>query len=189
MSPVNEEVDMDPVWDATIERCIDREGRNLELHPGDQGGATKYGISSAAHPEVDIANLTLDQAKQIYFDEYVKPNNLDLMVNKNLAERLFDMSVLSGAGAMAAFVHQAMYVWGLSPASTSRLTLSDIRQLDALPPESVLLFSRLLNVFQGTSFLIGFIGAKRAISEMMTNPHRRPFIKGWMRRLWEVQRE
>ncbi len=34
--------------------------------PNDPGGETKYGISKRAYPELDIANLTLEQAKGIY---------------------------------------------------------------------------------------------------------------------------
>lgn len=43
----------------------------------DPGGETKYGISKAAHPDLDIANLTIDQAKEIYRQEYWSPLGLD----------------------------------------------------------------------------------------------------------------
>ncbi len=36
----------------------------------DPGKYTKYGISSKAHPDVDVKNLTLEQAKEIYKREY-----------------------------------------------------------------------------------------------------------------------
>ena len=36
----------------------------------DTGGLTKYGISQNAYPDLDIANLTLDQAKAIYKEDY-----------------------------------------------------------------------------------------------------------------------
>lgn len=38
--------------------------------PADPGGETKYGISKRAHPHVDIANLTLEGAMDIYQDDY-----------------------------------------------------------------------------------------------------------------------
>lgn len=38
--------------------------------PQDPGGETNYGISKRAHPDVDIANLTLDGAKAIYRGDY-----------------------------------------------------------------------------------------------------------------------
>ena len=39
-------------------------------NPNDRGGETKYGISKRAYPNVDIKNLTLDKAKQIYYNDY-----------------------------------------------------------------------------------------------------------------------
>lgn len=38
--------------------------------PGDKGGLTKWGISAAAHPEVDIRNLTREGAEAIYKADY-----------------------------------------------------------------------------------------------------------------------
>jgi lysozyme family protein len=42
----------------------------LSQDPDDPGGTTKYGISARAHPEVDVRNLTLEDAKEIYRKEY-----------------------------------------------------------------------------------------------------------------------
>ena len=36
----------------------------------DKGGRTRYGISQAAHPNVDVPRLTLAQARAIYYQEY-----------------------------------------------------------------------------------------------------------------------
>lgn len=38
--------------------------------PKDPGGETKYSISKKAHPQLDIKNLTADQASDIYAKEY-----------------------------------------------------------------------------------------------------------------------
>lgn len=38
--------------------------------PNDPGGETKYGISKRSYPNLDIKNLTLDQAKSIYKRDY-----------------------------------------------------------------------------------------------------------------------
>ena len=39
-------------------------------HKSDKGGATKFGIAQASHPQVDVMTLTLAQAKAIYFKAY-----------------------------------------------------------------------------------------------------------------------
>ena len=38
--------------------------------PNDPGGETKYGIDKRSHPGLDIKNLTLEQASDIYKNEY-----------------------------------------------------------------------------------------------------------------------
>ena len=60
---------------------------------------TKYGISAASFPTLDIANLTLDQAKQIYYDNYWVPVNCDNMPS-SIALMLFDFHVNAGSHAV-----------------------------------------------------------------------------------------
>ena len=38
--------------------------------PADSGGITKYGISKRAYPDIDIKNLTIEKAKEIYRQDY-----------------------------------------------------------------------------------------------------------------------
>ena len=60
-----------------IAKVIEREGgERLVNDPDDPGGLTKWGISKRAHPDEDIANLTLDDAIRIYQDKYWKPSKV-----------------------------------------------------------------------------------------------------------------
>jgi len=63
--------------------------------PNDPGGATKWGISKRAHPELDIKNLSLDEAKQIYFNEYWGATPACKLFYPS-AVTIFDTSVLCG---------------------------------------------------------------------------------------------
>lgn len=45
--------------------------------PDDPGGATKYGISKRYNPDVDVKNLTLKKAKEIYLKKYWIPAGCD----------------------------------------------------------------------------------------------------------------
>lgn len=47
--------------------------------PLDPGGETKFGISKRSYPNLDIANLTKDEAKAIYKADYWDKLNLDLL--------------------------------------------------------------------------------------------------------------
>lgn len=60
---------MDTAFDAAIEIVFKMEGGYVN-DARDPGGETKYGISKAAFPNVDIANLTRDGAKEIYRQHY-----------------------------------------------------------------------------------------------------------------------
>jgi len=45
--------------------------------PNDPGGETKYGISKRAFPDLDIKNLTIEDAKEIYFKHYYLKGKCD----------------------------------------------------------------------------------------------------------------
>ena len=63
--------------------------------PVDPGGETKYGISKRAYPKVDIKNLTLDKAYEIYYRDYWLPCGCD-NYDAGLACSVFDAAVNCG---------------------------------------------------------------------------------------------
>lgn len=73
---------------------IDNEG-GYSNNPSDPGGETKYGISKRAYPGEDIADMTLDRAKEIYFRDYWGPAGCDV-VPDSIKFDVFDMAVNSG---------------------------------------------------------------------------------------------
>jgi lysozyme family protein len=75
--------------------------------PDDPGGETKFGISKAAYPHEDIANLTLDRAKSIYATDYWMKAGCDKLPEA-LQYDVFDMAVNSGVGAAVACLQRAV---------------------------------------------------------------------------------
>lgn len=59
-------------FDEAFKIVIGHEG-GYANDPKDPGGETKYGIAKKFHPGLDIKNLTLDEAKEIYRSEYWEP--------------------------------------------------------------------------------------------------------------------
>ncbi len=59
---------------------------------------TKYGISAASYPNLDIKNLTLSQAQQIYKNDFWDKNNLNLITSSMISIKCFDMLVNMGSG-------------------------------------------------------------------------------------------
>jgi lysozyme family protein len=64
-------------------------------NPDDPGGETKYGISKRAYPGVDIAGLTLDDARAIYEQDYWIPVRGDELPDA-IALNVFDAAVNHG---------------------------------------------------------------------------------------------
>ena len=56
-------------FDTIIEMVLEHEGGYIN-HSSDPGGETIYGISKRAYPDLDIKNLTVAEAKEIYRNDY-----------------------------------------------------------------------------------------------------------------------
>jgi len=70
---------------------------------------TKFGISAAAYPRLDIANLTLEKAKEIYLLDYWNGCGCDLVPDAvNFV--LFDMAVNSGVDAAVKSLQEVLRV-------------------------------------------------------------------------------
>jgi lysozyme family protein len=64
---------------------------------GDAGGLTKYGIDQRSHPDVDIENLTVEKAAEIYRKEYWEKHHCDKL-DWPLSLAIFDIAVNMGGG-------------------------------------------------------------------------------------------
>lgn len=92
---------------------------------------TKYGISAMAYPDLDIRNLTTDQAKDIYHNDYWNKLQLDQLPDAVRFD-LFDAAINSGIGNAAKFLQRAAGVTadGVIGAKT-------IAAANALPPHTL----------------------------------------------------
>jgi len=127
-------------------KLIISEGDTLDLNPKDRGNWTggvcnvgtlagsKYGISAAAHPNVDIANLTAEDAMGIYQREYWEPIWGDQLPDV-VAFELFDEAVNMGVSGAVKMVQGAVGVFKdgkMGPATFSALSAVDPSKLGVL---------------------------------------------------------
>lgn len=94
------------------QRTLIREGR-LSDNPNDRGGLTKYGITkaTAARYGLEVRNLTLEQAVDIYGAEYwVLCGAPNFPMSKYLQAELFDTAVLSGPSTSIRLLQKAYNV-------------------------------------------------------------------------------
>ena len=85
---------INPDFEKAMAFTLKWEG-NYVNNPADPGGETKFGICKRWYPNLDIANLTIEQAKAIYLQNYwVVCNCDDLQWPLNLVH--FDTAVNLG---------------------------------------------------------------------------------------------
>lgn len=114
---------------TVFDRIIKTEGGYIN-DPRDPGGETKFGISKKQYPDLDIQNLTREQAKAIYYNDYW----MKLRYLKHIAVhyQVFDAYVSHGPHLAIQFLQRAVNVaddgiWG--PISQSRYDLTEINDI------------------------------------------------------------
>ena len=92
-------------FDDIIEVVLHHEGGYVN-DPDDPGGETNFGIAKRSHPDVDIANLTKDGAKEIYKEHYWDRNKVEDLP-EDLRHIYFDMCVNQGRGRAVKIMQRA----------------------------------------------------------------------------------
>lgn len=81
-------------WEIAITFVLEQEG-GYTFDPADPGGETNFGISKKSYPALDILNLTIDEAKSIYKNNYWNACRCDNLPFP-FAVSIFDMAVNQG---------------------------------------------------------------------------------------------
>jgi lysozyme family protein len=76
-------------FNLAIPVVLKNEG-GLVDNPNDPGGLTKFGISQRAYPNLDIRNLTVERATEIYHRDFWKFGGI---IDQDFATKLFDSYV------------------------------------------------------------------------------------------------
>lgn len=153
-------------FERAIAKTLVREGGSRYTEtPGDAGGATKYGISKRAYPQLDIRNITEQQAKDIYRADYWQAVQGDAIQSQDVAENIFDTAVNMGTGRA---VRLAQMVLGLQPVD-GNLGHDTLAALNATDP---------------ARFVADYTLAKIARYVGICNKDRsqRQFLLGWLNR-------
>jgi lysozyme family protein len=142
----------------------DKQGNVVaEEDPDDPGGLTKYGIDKAAHPNVDIRNLTEEQAKDIYYKDYYLGSGADKLPD-GIADIVLDISVNNGKGRAIKILQAAV-----GAEVDGSLGPDTIQRVNAAPREQTIVAMLLAreNLYRG-------IAANRPASQK--------FLAGWLNR-------
>ena len=92
-------------FNEIIEVVLEHEGGYVN-DPHDLGGETNFGITKRFYPDVDIKNLTKEQAKTIYHTDYWRRGKCD-SVPSHLRHIYFDMVVNFGQSGAVKVLQEA----------------------------------------------------------------------------------
>jgi hypothetical protein len=86
-------------WECVFKRGHDQDYDYVtwEDVSGDPGGVTKWGVDQRSHPDLDIKNLTQEQATEVYYKGYWLKYGCDNLADK-LGEAYFNCCVNCGFG-------------------------------------------------------------------------------------------
>jgi lysozyme family protein len=141
--------------------------------PKDAGGETKYGISKRSYPNLNIKDLTRDQAKKIYFvDFWLKAKSEDIN-DENIATKFFDLAVHTGIPQAVKLIQRALRATEeqvVEDGIIGQITLAAINKADQ---------TDLLAALKSES-----AGYYRLIAQ--ANPSQQKFINGWLNRAYST---
>lgn len=137
----------------------------------DRGGETKYGISKKSFPNVDIKNLTIEEAEKIYKREYWDKLKLDDIEDDELRIKLFDMAVNFGVGSAIKLAKNAFE------------TLFNVEKYPDTPEMTDELIADINNIEHGRLLKVLVSLCRKYYDGIVAkNSTMKVFIKGWHKR-------
>ncbi len=154
-------------FNEIIEHVLKHEGGYVN-DPKDLGGETKYGITKRFYPDLDIKNLTIEQATEIYKKDYWDKNKVESLP-QNLWHIYFDMCVNMGKRTAVKVLQRAAVNRGRDIEVDGGLGPATIGALKGVELDRVRAFR--------VKYYVDLITAR---------PEQEKFYLGWFRRATEV---
>lgn len=134
----------------------------------DPGGETNMGIARMFYPDLNLVNLTEDQAIDIYFNDYWLPMNLGGIQDENLILQIFDFGVNT---------RSLKYGFNTAIKTIQRIVNADVDGI--VGPQTTLLINNHIDLVQKY---------KEKRKQYYRNlaqrkPELKIFLKGWLNRI------
>ena len=151
-------------FENAIDEILMNEGGYVN-DPSDRGGETKFGISKRAYPNVDIKNLTTDEAKVIYKRDYWDKIKGDDITDDLVALEIFDTAVNMGARTSSKLVQMVV---GCHPDGI--IGIKTLQKINSLDVELLVSKFRLSKI-------------ARYLYLVKKRPANRKYLYGWINRV------
>jgi len=161
------------MFEQVVERILKHEGGYVN-DVDDTGGTTKYGISQKSFPDIDIDNLTVDEAREIYRREYWDRSICEELPIR-LASNYFDAIVNCGFSNAGEILQRAINRRLLSEEAGR-----DFIAVDGIVGPITTRWARFYGRSLGDLFTIERIRYYVEIADR--RPANRKFLRGWLKR-------
>lgn len=158
-------------FDQLIGAVLEHEG-GLADDPDDPGGITKYGISLRSYPHLGrdgIRNLTIPQARDIYYRDWWRRLRCSEIQDDRLAQKLLDTAVNVGIRPGTRILQHALHDAGLPVLVDGVIGPQTLAAANRANPDALLAGMRRLQ-------------AEHYKALIKRNPKLAKFERGWMKR-------
>jgi len=161
---------MDERFLRAVEVVLKHEGGYVN-DPRDPGGETKWGISRRSYPNLDVANLTREDAIAIYYRDFYSKYGYGRLNDEAVATKVFDMAVNMGPATAHRLLQEALVFLGYPVDIDGIIGPQTIAAANKADPK------RLLQVLRWRA-------AEHYYRIAVQRPQSRAFLIGWLRRAY-----
>lgn len=160
------------LFDAAVARVFEYEG-GLVDDTDDPGALTKFGISTRAHPDLDIEGLTKDTAKEVYRREYWESIQLDQLESGFVAAEIFEQAVNLGPAQAIIHTQKACNYLGKNLVVDGMMGVNTLGAVNSVASDNAEPLLKVLNALQFMKYL----------AIIKHDPKMKKYARGWLRRV------
>jgi lysozyme family protein len=163
------------VFNKAFEISVGHEGGYVN-DPKDRGGETKYGVTKKTYPHLDIKNLSLEEAKKIYYNDFWNTKQADLnLLSEKIAIEVFDTGINTSMRTAIEIFQTALNLLNRVESRYDDVVVDGFMGSDTLKVLDKVDELELLRVLNGLQFCRYY--------EIVKNNHSQErFFAGWIKR-------
>jgi lysozyme family protein len=159
-------------FEKAFQYVIQNEG-DYVFDKNDPGGETKFGISKRSYPALNIKELTLEDAKKIYYRDFWQKGRFEEIWDDLVATQVFDFSVNLGTRAAVIVLQRSLRSVGIKVQEDGLIGSETLSAVSNSEPRCLL-----------AAIKSEAAGYYRQI--VAKNPSQQKFLKGWLNRAYKV---
>ena len=139
----------------------------------DPGGETKFGITKKSYPALNIRDLTLEDAKKIYYRDFWQKGKFEEISDDLIVIQVFDLSVNLGIRSAVIVLQRALRSVGKNVQEDGLMGSQTLLATTDSEPRCLL-----------AAIKSEAAGYYRQIAAK--NPNQQKFLKGWLNRVYRA---